>query len=334
MMKFLAELVHLVSEKPWIYRYLSDEVKGTRKIAEETFKASGDLLEFAPEQFKADKELVSIAVETGDAFLYASEELQHDKEIILKALEWDSCIIEELDEVFYEDLDVMYKAVEMDAENYTYFPKTLQKDKEIALACVRRNCETYNFLCDKLQNDDEIVENAVKEGISLADISENAKNYQDIVGNKEIVLQAIKQHNGDQIVYASDALKSDAEIIEYALEHELTHLFYLNSECLMNQAVVRQFFKNPELRKNASKTIENVFEIPKALLLDDEFMLELISYNEYVFQVMYKDVFQAMCGRSIPVKKDVAFCQKAYQLNPKTLKFMGKDMKKNVNPTV
>lgn len=330
MIKYWAELVGLVSEKPWIYRYLSDEVKETKKITEMALKASGDMLEFAPDKFKSDRELVLIAVETGDAFLHASEELQHDKEIILKALEWDSFIIEDLDEVFYEDLDIMYKAVEMDAENYTYFLEEMQEDKEIALACIKRNCETYCFLSDELKKDEELVKEAVARGISLGDLSENIKNYKDIVGNKKIVLQAIKLHNGDQIAYASDALKCDYEIITYALEHELSSLEYLNPESLMDKAILKTFFKKAALWKDTSEIVKNVFAIPREIFLDDAVMLELIAENAYIFQAMYKDIFQKMCKRRLPVKEDVEFCKKAYQLNPKVLKFMGKDMKKQV----
>ena len=66
------------------------------------------------------------------------------------------------------------------------------------------------------------------------------------------------------------------------------------------------------------------------ILSDYDFMLELIADNEYVFQEMYSDTFYNMFKIKMPINIDVAFCKKAYQVNPKTLKFMNNNMKNMV----
>lgn len=330
MIKLETRLLNLVSEKPWIYKYLSDEVKENRKVTETALKSSGDALEFAPDKFKSDRELVLMAVETGDAFLHASEELQHDKEIILKALEWDSSILEYLDEDFYEDLEIMYKAIEIDADNYEYLVEELQEDKDIALACLKLNCNVFEFLCDELKEDGEIIEVAIKNGLSLKYIVKEIKDFEDIISDTSLVATAIKHNNGDQLEFASDELKNDKELIDYAIDHKLSMLSNIGKESLEDKTILRKFFQSPHSLENSSSTSKNIFAIPKEFLLDDDFMLELITDNEYIFQAMYSNIFQKVFERNIPIKTDVLFCKKAYQANPKTLKFMNNNMKKYV----
>ena len=80
--KYFVKLTEVIEEKPWLYKFLSDEVKADRDIAKATFKKNGSMLEFAPDEFKSDKEMVLMAVDTGDAFVHASDELQHDVDVI------------------------------------------------------------------------------------------------------------------------------------------------------------------------------------------------------------------------------------------------------------
>lgn len=330
MSNFELELLDLVAEKPWIYRYLSDEIKATRKIAEIVFKASGSCLEFAPDEFKEDKDLVLIAVGTGDAFAHASEELQQDKEIILKALEWDSSIVEYLDEDFYEDLEVMYKAIERDEANFEYLIEELQEDRDIALECLKRNGEVYAFLCDEFKEDAEMIESAIKSGCSLQTIIQEIENYDDIVSDMELVAIAIKNNKGSEIQYASNELRNDKELIEYAIEHELHVLAYIGEEARKDKDILRKYFKSPFSLETPKATHQSVICLSRDILSDYDFMLELIADNEYVFQEMYSDTFYNMFKIKMPINIDVAFCKKAYQVNPKTLKFMSNNMKKNV----
>ena len=330
MHEFWNYLMDLVEEKPWLYRYLSEEVKENRELTEAVLKKSGDELEFAPDEFKEDRDLVLIAVGTGDAFAHASEELQQDKEIILKALEWDSSIVEDLDEDFYEDLEVMYKAIERDEANFEYLIEELQEDRDIVFECLKRNGEVYAFLCDEFKEDAEMIEAAIKSGCSLQTIIQEIEDYEDIISDMELVASAIKNNNGSEIRYASKELRNDKELIEYAIEHELHVLAYIDEEARKDKDILRKYFKSPFSLETPKATHQSVLCLSRDILSDYDFMLELIADNEYVFQAMYSDTFYNMFKIKMPINIDVAFCKKAYQVNPKTLKFMNNNMKKNV----
>ena len=328
--KYLVKLTEIIGEKPWIYKFFSDEVKADRDIAKATFKKDGSMLEFAPDEFKNDKEMVLIAVDTGDAYLYASEELQHDKDVILLALEWDSAIIEEFDEEFYEDLDVMYKAVYMDAENFEYLVEELQKDKDVAKKCVSLNCDVYDYLCDELKKDREIIETAIKNGYLLGGFLNRTDNYKEIYADKELIDLAIECNGGNEVCLATNEIIESGELAEKAITKGLCKIEGLNKERRYDKKTVKAIFANMSDESIVRKTAVNVMGLPVELLLDDDFMLELICDNEYVFQAMTKEWFQEKSKREICVKVDTEFCKRVSKVNPKTIKYMSNDMKKSV----
>jgi len=328
--RYLIKLAEVIEERPWIYKYLSDEVKADREIAKVAFKKDGSMLEFAPDEFKNDKEMVLIAVDTGDAYLYASDELQHDKEVVLLALEWDSAILEEFDEEFYEDLEVMYKAIYMDAENFEYLVEELQEEKDVAKKCVSLNCDVYDYLCDELKGDREIIETAIQNGYLLAGFLHSTENYKEIYEDKELIALAIACNGGNELCLAAKDIIESGEFAEKAITKGLCKIEGLNKQRRYDKKTVKAVFANMSDESIARKTAVNVMGLPVELLLDDDFMLELISDNEYVFQAMTKEWFRENSKREINVKVDTAFCKKASKANPKTIKYMSNDMKKSV----
>ena len=328
--KYFVKLTEVIEEKPWLYKFLSDEVKADREIAKATFKKDGSMLEFAPDEFKNDKEMVLTAVDTGDAFIHASDELQHDVDVILLALEWDPVIIEDIDEVFYENLDVMYKAIYMDAENFEYLVEELQTDKDVAKKCVSLNCDVYNYLCDELKEDREIIETSIQNGYLLSGFLHSTENYKEIYADKELIALAIERNGGNELCFASNDIIESGKFVEKAITKGLSKIEGLNKERRYDKKTVKAVFANMSDESIARKTAVNVMGLPVELLLDDDFMLELITDNEYVFQAMTKEWFQEKSQREVCVKMDTVFCKKASKANPKTIKYMSNDMKKCV----
>ena len=323
-------LIEVIKERPWLYEFLSDEVKADRDIAKEAFKIDGSMLEFAPDEFKNDKEMVLMAVDTGDAFLHASDELQHDLDVILLALEWDSFIIEEVDEEFYSNLDVMYKAIEMDAENFEYLVEELQEDKEVAKKCVTLNGNAYDYLCDELKEDRDIIQIAIKNGYSMKGFLDSTEKNKEIYGDKELIELAIECNGGNELCFASDAIIESGEFAEKAIAKGLCEIKALNEQRRYDKETVKAIFANMSEESMEGETVANVMYLPTELMLDDDFMLELIGENEYVFQAMTKEWFQEKSQRENCVKEDITFCKRASEVNSKTIKYMSNEMKKSV----
>ena len=319
-------LKDVLAQRPWLYEYLNEECKSDRELCKAAFQEDGSMLEYAAEPVKSDKELVMIAVGNGDALTFACEDLQCDKEVILCALEYDDGILDSLGDEFLEDLDIMYKAVYIFPENYTYFSEELQEDRDVALACVKIRGEVYEFLCEELRQDEEIAAEAIKHGADLSLIDNH-----DFLGNYEIIASAIKNNGGDQLLFASDDLRDNGKLVEFALENGLSRIRALGRKMHQDKQLIKKIVRNISLDENRQE--EKVLEImylPKELLQDDDFILELIQENELVFHVICKEAFIGFVQRSIPYNQDAVFCQRAYDVNRKMFKYMGNAMKKNI----
>lgn len=254
------------------------------------------------------------------------KELQRDKEAILRALEYDDGILEDLDEVFLEDLEIMYKAVDIYPENYTYFSEDLQEDRDIALACVKIRGEVYEYLCDELKDDKEIIAEAVAHGASLKLI----KNM-DFRSDYETVASAIKSNGGDELRFVSNDLRDNESLVACALENGLSLISALGKEMRKNKSTVKGIIKNISVEEHVDEDkILDIMYLSEEMLQDDDFVLELIAESEFVFKVVYGKNFNKSVQRSVPYNQDAAFCQRAYEVNQKTLKFMGNAMKKSI----
>lgn len=323
MKKDLHKLKDVLEQSPWLYAYLADEYKSKAELARIVFAQDGSLLEHAPEEVQGNKELVILAVNNGDALEYASEELQTDKDVIISALEYDDSILDDLDEEFLEDLDIMRKAVWVYPENYTYFSEELQEDKEVALTCLEENVAVYEFFSDDLKDDDQITDTALQLGLDLACVESMVFR-----GDKKIVKNAITHNGGNQLRYASKELQDNKSLATYAIEKGLAYVYALGETLRADRVLVKGIVANmPVEHELTTEMIRNVRWIAEELIADDEFMLELIKENEYLFAAMYKERDEMFVRRSIPVCEDANFCRKAYAVNSKTLKYMGNAMK-------
>ncbi len=254
------------------------------------------------------------------------KELHCDKEAILRALEYDDSILDDLDDEFLEDVEILYKAVDVYPENYTYFDEDLQEDRDIALACVKIRGEVYEYLCDELKVDKEIIEEAIAHGASLKHIGD-----WDCRSDYETVASAIKNSGGDELRFASNDLRNNEKLVAYAIENGLSLISALGKEMRKNKSTIKSIIKNISLEEHPDEDkILDIMYLSEEMLQDEDFILELIAESELIFQVVCGKNFHKIMQRSVPYNQDADFCQRAYDINPKTLKFMGNAMKKSI----
>lgn len=273
--------IHDVLETyPWVYDYLAKE-------------------------YQEDKEIAMTAVNNGYDFFELPEHFQTDKDVILKAVEWDGDILENMDESYLEDRDICLLAAKGYPDFFEELPEHFQEDREFVLDCIKANCFIYEHINDSLQADDEIIQTALTNGLWLESIAnadglEEAKKLS-ILNNRDIVLHALEQFDGEQFRYAGPDLRADKELILLAVK----------------------------------KGFHDVATLADTLRMDSEFMLQLIEINEEVFATMAlltrkdsKGYPKLSASYFCPV--DVEFCKKAYAINKKTFKYMSKEMKQIV----
>ena len=115
------EAIDRVSEGPYAYNALSDELREDRDVAMATVTHMGFML-YDMEIFKGDKEIVMAAVmNDGTAIQFASPELQADKEVVMAAVRNNGSALHFLP-AFKKDPELIKLAI-----NHGYVPTKKQQ---------------------------------------------------------------------------------------------------------------------------------------------------------------------------------------------------------------
>lgn len=293
------DIKDVLEEKSWVYGYLAEE-------------------------YQQDKEIAMTAVNNGYAFEELPEELKRDKDVIIKALEWEGDTYYCLDEDLQADRDIVRAVLYSGPECFEDIPEQFQQDKSFVLECLKANCYLYEYLNEEYQADDEVIWMAVSHGLDLEyiersdELSEEKKD--DILKDKKIIMEAINHHGGNQLAYAAEKLKDDKRLVTYAIGHGLTR--FALSERLMGDG---ELVKKIVAKELPYDELWGLVYMPEKLRMDREFLLELIALNEAVFKRISAKI-------NLPIgplfaEVDEEFCRRAYQVNPRTIKYMDKETK-------
>ena len=148
----------------------------------------------------------------------ASEKLRHDKSFVLDACKINAHCLERVSEEFWKDPDVIqtvlsaYSECQMKGYTLKTLPDELRSNKDFVMGCAKIDPNEFQYASDELLNDRDFVLNAIEECNAPAFVGNASELRQD----KSFVLEACKI-NGNCIKFASDKLKTDADVIHVAL---------------------------------------------------------------------------------------------------------------------
>lgn len=157
-------------------------------------------LEFSPDKFKNDKEIMLAAVnKRGNNFKWASYELKQNKKITLTAISHPDNPIKLRDVVdkFRNNRDVVIAAVKRDGDNLKWASNRLKRDREVVLTAIKYSKEPGSFKKVMAQFRDD----------------------------KEIVIAAVKR-NGHDLKWASNRLRLDREVVLAATKYSKSTIMY------------------------------------------------------------------------------------------------------------
>jgi hypothetical protein len=229
----------------------------------EALKQSGTVLQYAPENFKADKTIVLHALTTdGFTLEFASDNLKKDREVVLAA-------------------------VTNDGNGLQYASDKLKDDKEIVLAAVANYGRALQYASDKLKDDKEIVLAAVKkDGSTLKYASDKLKD------DKEIMLAAVT-NDASAMIYASDELNADPEIVFAAISQDSYALYYVRSEEILKELAEYSSVGGTKINFKVRDLVHGVQKLFEKKLSDengdikDEFESicnEWFDFNQLIYQ--------------------------------------------------
>ena len=120
----------------------------------EEVRADGLSLRLAPEDLRADKEVVLAAVkENAYALEYASEGLRADKEVVLEAVQQKSFALQFASEGLRADKEVVLAAVKQFGRALGFASEGLRADKEFVLEAVQQHGKALGYASEELRCD-------------------------------------------------------------------------------------------------------------------------------------------------------------------------------------
>lgn len=226
----------MVTKSNWGLIY-APELRNDREYILNLAKDGVTVLEYLPNKFRSDRELVLAAVHASSyEFGYASQALQNDREIIVAAL---------------------MRAKKDRQETYgsetilSFVNDKWRDDKELALIAVSCNYEEYFYLSERLRNDPEILalipademEYITRSGSAFAQMSDAER------ADFNTLWRFINQDSGESyecghdLIYASDELKNNPQLVFKAVETKSAIIPYIDYEWRNNKELILHVLK-------------------------------------------------------------------------------------------
>lgn len=212
------------------------------------------VLEFFPDKFKNDEEIMLAAVNKwGKNFKWASIELKQNKELILTAISHPE-----------------------DPISLLYVADKFKDDKDIVIAAIKRDGQNLKWVSNRLNRDREVVLTAIKNSKELGSIQMVIEKFKD---DKEIVLAAVKR-NGHELKWASNRLRLDRETVLAATKYSKSTVMYM-------ERIPEKFRHDKDIILPV--LIRNPYDfesLPEHLKRDEEFILKIIpelSFKRFNF---------------------------------------------------
>ena len=120
-----------------LIEFIPDELKADEELVKLALnRSNGGALEFASDNIKADKDLFLGLPILGLAYEYASEEIRSDREIFLRILEKENSVqhLRYAAKTIKKDKELILKAIKLQPWALTFADKSLHKDEDLIAA--------------------------------------------------------------------------------------------------------------------------------------------------------------------------------------------------------
>ncbi len=262
---FILSVLELGHSGYRMLEFLSDELKADRTIVEKAVELNGDELKYADPKFLDDKSVVLKAIDGhGSIFDLLSEEMASDPMILSKVAENGGYHeLENYEGIYYSRADSLAmitdsyssyynwlnynfmiekefieKAFSKSYSLYPYLPLELRKNKEyIRLALQFDGEEVLDYIPDECL-DEELLEKIAKLGYIAI-----LRLRPEVMEQRDKILMLLRQ-SGEHLMYLSDALKKDKEIVAVAVETDGLALQYADSALRSDQDIIRLAYQS------------------------------------------------------------------------------------------
>ena len=312
----------------------------------ESVKLDGLSLNFAPDNFKDDKEVVLTAInQNAMAIRFASERLKNDRELVISAvnkngwvlryllnfnndkeivmlsLKFNGLILIVVSDILKDDEEVVFEALthlpQIDSGYERMFPlisSRLKNNKEFILKVLKFDDKYYHFLSDDLKNDKEFFLTACENIPNPTSLIDNMP--QELCNDSDLMVKLITL-NRQFLKKISTELKNNKEFVIKILKLSGRY-YHIISDNLKN---------DKEIFLIACENVQDhqtlITSMPEDFGNDRDFMIKLINFNFNFFNRV-----------SIELKNDIGFCKLAILTNCLIYEYVSENMLINLSDKI
>lgn len=192
-----------------IMEYAPEEFKSNKEIAELAVLFNYNNLDFVSDEIKADEEFIKKVIRSEpSAIRYLKKDLLLNKEF-LKSLNDHNVadLLKDGPEELKQDREFVLKYIGIAGYHIEHLSSEFKNDRDVALRATRNNAHAMEFVSDELKKDKNFVLEVVRlDGRAIAYIAE------ELLSDREIALAAISNYGG-AMNYIDKKFHSDKEIV-------------------------------------------------------------------------------------------------------------------------
>lgn len=160
------------------YSDLPPELRANRLVAKHAFQKYGGMLQYAPDHFRDDEELVRIAIRSNPdpAFKYASERLRGDCKFVEEVVLRDGLMLKYASEQLRKNEYLVICAVGQNPWAYLNVLDEFKNFRPVAFLAVAKEPRIYPYCPDSIASIPEIARFALRDPDAAAYIPTNLRN--------------------------------------------------------------------------------------------------------------------------------------------------------------
>ncbi len=305
---------------------IPDALLADRDIASALIEASGQFFSKLPEELRADREMILLALKKGASAKIIPNHFINDKEMALARVSANGWALEELSEDFKSDVDIVIAAGTQNPLSLEHtspklltdkdkllslfatlpsilehIPDRITSDKSFMLRAIKLDGYAYRFASDDLKADADVISAAIAADTTILSYAPEA-----IRDQKELVLSEVRKR-ASELQYASKRLRSDPDVIaaaqssnpwdaaRYALKLWSENLLYVAPEFLSatDEAEDRdsacKLFSSitEEVLSKIEKRTE--FQVCRAWFVVSPTVMKLVDPKKWIFKDLDSD---------------------------------------------
>ena len=191
------------------------------------------------EKYRADEELISIAIESDEvAFKYIAEELKNNRDYVFPMIKKNGRLLAYVSKTHKKDKEIVLAAIDDVAYALDYAHSSLKKDKEVVFHAIKKNPSALEYADESLQANEKILLHVIEHDVrSFKYASES------VIGNEDIILALVKKDPEYLSIEPLYRYKKDKVFILKVLEDTPEAFNYLSKKMQKDEDILNLYNK-------------------------------------------------------------------------------------------